>query len=181
MLAVPLFGFMAISSEQLITLIWGSRYEDAGGVLRVLLIAIMLTSCAFPCVTRLSATTTRSLASATRVSIVGVLVAGMSWFPLGAGLGIQGVAWGYLAGAAITASTLMVVCWRTDGQPWFDLLFLTFVGAGCLVAVAAVEPSWTRSGTFAIGIAFAFMYGLTALYVNRHLMPVAKVLRRSIP
>lgn len=162
LLAVPLFGSLVILGDQFTTVVWGEKFAGSVPVLRVLLIAVMLTSCAVPSVTRLSATSTQSLASATRISIGGVGLAGLAWIPLGTAWGERGVAWGYLIGAATTATALFGVNWRKDSQAWTLLAGRTFVATALLVGVAATDPALTPFAAVGYAAVFSALYVFSA-------------------
>lgn len=167
-LVISIFGGLVILADQVTTVLWGARFADSGPILRILLLAVMMTSCAVPCVTRLSATSTRSLALATRTSIIGVVIAIVLWVPLGHEYGALGIAWGYLIGASGTAITLYVACWRKDHQSWLQLTLRTGGALVIMAFVALLNPDFTTQS--AILAALGFVVGYTSLSLGPKLL-----------
>ena len=135
LLAIPLFGTLIISAAPMTRIVWGSAFAPSSDILQVLLLAVMVTSCSVPCVTRLSATSVGSLATATKVSLIAVLGAVALWVPLGQSHGALGIAWGYLLGALATSATLFAICWKRDGQAWSGLAVRSLLAIGILAAL----------------------------------------------
>lgn len=137
---VLVFGLISIVAPQLVDLVYGPRYGDAVVLLRILLIAVLLS--ALP-VAATNSITARGSAGVRLSAFMAVasLAAGLAAIgALAPRFGTAGVAAGYLVGAAVKAALPLGYVWRRDQQRWWGLTVRVLAGVGVMATIAILEP-----------------------------------------
>ncbi|WP_147061930.1 lipopolysaccharide biosynthesis protein [Knoellia locipacati] len=118
-------GVVVIVREGLVDLLWGPDFPDVVVVMPLLLAAVAIGGISSPSV---SAITTRSevgMRISAASSLSGALVGCIAWAIFGS-LGVQAIAWGYVAGSLIIALVPIAVTWYRDGHAWVGLSLKVF-------------------------------------------------------
>ncbi len=167
LLGAPLVGFVAVFSEHLIHLLYGTQYTSAGAILIWLLLGRVAAT--------LGQGASAYLVSADRQTALMYLGIGLSALRLGAAW--TSIAWFGLAGAVAatlvlsvlgTASTVWLALHETRSRlPWARMLRMgvaAALGAMCVLPLATRLPE--LPGLLAGSIAYALLYPL-ALWLLR--------------
>ncbi|OMH35189.1 lipopolysaccharide biosynthesis protein [Tersicoccus sp. Bi-70] len=162
MLAV--FGALALASPLVVHVLYGERFAGAEDILPVLLLAVMFTTLPVGAVNRLNATGVRGVRFISFVAAGGLVLAIILWVVLGPGLGVIGVAVGYLTASTLTSIGPLVVSWRQDRQRWAGMMLRLVAGValivgGVLWSTAIRPPLWT-------GVVLAVVFVLVWALIN---------------
>lgn len=154
---VLVFGLVAIVAPPLVDLVYGPHYEDAVALLRILLIAVLLS--ALP-VAATNSITTRGSAGVRLSAFMAIasMVAGLASIGvLAPRYGTTGVASGYLVGSAVKAALPVGYVWRRDRQRWWGLTIRILAGVCVMATIALLEPldAPARAG---VGTLFAVLW-----------------------
>ena len=137
---VLVFGLLSIMAPPLVDLVYGQQYADAVALLRILLIAVLLS--ALPVAATNSITTRGS--TGVRMSAfmaIASMVAGLAAIGvLAPRYGTTGVAAGFLVGSLVKAALPLGYVWRRDRQRWLSLTIRILVGVCVMAIVALFEP-----------------------------------------
>ena len=168
---VPIFGALAIASRPVIDLVWGARYAEAAPLMPAFCIALLLQNVASPAVGSITSGPHKNMWYSMLLSWAGFGTAIACWAILVPTVGILGVAWGYAAGSAVTALSLLVVAWRLNGQRWWDLLARLLLAVAAIAAISGWRQSQPANPLLDVGVAaaFAVLAVLTSLRMLRRL------------
>ena len=119
---VAIFGSIIVCSRLLIEVIWGESYAAAQNVLPLLVVAVLATNLGVGSVNALTTRSQGGMLVTTGASVLGMIVGVTMWLVVAPGMGIVGVAMGYLSGTVVIAAIPIGVAWRTGGHKW-SLLF----------------------------------------------------------
>ena len=182
LLMVSVFGAIVICSRLVMTILWGQRFEPSSLVLPVLVFAIMSTNLAVAAVNALSTRSRRTMQVTSAASFAGLVIGAGFWWLWAGRLGIDGVAFGYLAGSLVAAAVPLVTEWRLGGHRWGGLLTRVLAGYGLLAALVAADRLLQPPLAVEPLVALAFV-GLW-WFIGRHdlrLLPLPPRLRRGLP
>jgi len=115
---VAVFGALILSSQLLVSVIWGKQFARAADLLPILLTAVLATTLAVPSVNSLMSRNQRGMVTATVIGLSGMTLGVGVWALLAPGLGVTGVAIGYATGTLTIAGASVTVSWRRDEQQW---------------------------------------------------------------
>lgn len=159
---VLVFGLVSIMAPPLVDLVYGPRYGDAVVLLRILLVAVLLS--ALP-VAATNSITARGSAGVRLSAFMAVasMVAGLAAIgALAPRYGTAGVAAGYLVGAVAKAGLPLGYVWRRDRQHWWDLTMRILAGVGSMAIVSVFEPlGWPARA--AAGTVFTVLWTLVSI------------------
>jgi len=160
---VPAFGSVALLAEPLMVLVFGTEYRDAVPALRVLLLAVLLTTIPVAAVNSINVRGPRGVRASALMSWGGLVVGMGTIGALVGSRGILGVAVGYLAGSAVTAGLPFAYVWRRDGHRWCPLT-LALVAAVLSVAATLAAGARLTEWTWSLGATAVFLitWGLFA-------------------
>ncbi|WP_162830207.1 lipopolysaccharide biosynthesis protein [Amycolatopsis palatopharyngis] len=162
---VGIFGSIIVCSRLLIGIIWGDRFAGAENILPVLVLAVLATNLGVGSVNALTTRSQRGMLVTVAASLLGMAVGVTFWLLVAPGMGILGVALGYLCGTVVIAAIPVGVAWRTGGHTWAVLfgkvaLGLAVVGGIVLVQRLAELP-------FLLDPAFALAFLVIWWLMNR--------------
>ncbi|WP_430645971.1 lipopolysaccharide biosynthesis protein [Agromyces sp. GXS1127] len=150
-----ILGTIAVASEPIVLLFFGARYADARAPLVVLLAATFLVTVNVAAVNALSAGTRRGVRIPALLSAVGMLLGLVATWLLVPGLGVLGVAVGYLVGAVVIGLGPIAWVWTTERMRWGWTAARATVGAlaatALVVWLGTAEPGWWWSVVAAAG------------------------------
>ena len=132
-------GSVALCSRLVIFLIWGTRYEEAGTLLPILLLAILATTLGVPSVNSLTSQKQTGMLITTFASVLGLAVGVATWLATVPSFGVVGIAIGYLTCAVTIAGMAFVLAWRRGRQHWIGLVARIGAAVAALVALLAVQ------------------------------------------
>ncbi len=118
---VAVFGALALSSELIVSAVWGEQFRRASDVLPLLLCGVLATTLAVPSVNSLTSRNQKGMATGTGISLAGLLVGGVVWLVAVPRFGIIAVAGGYLAAAVTTCVVALALASRREGLSWSGL------------------------------------------------------------
>jgi len=167
---VAVFGILVLSSELLVSVVWGEQYAQAADLVPILLTAVLATTLAVPSVSSLTSRTQRGMVTATVIGLVGMAIGVGIWAVLAPHLGVTGVAVGYLVGTLTIAGSTVTVSWRRDKQRWKGLIFRL----GC--GVAAFEGLLVAQRE--IGLPQAYDLAFVALFLCAWILLMRSDIRR---
>ncbi|GAA4969904.1 lipopolysaccharide biosynthesis protein [Kineococcus glutinatus] len=135
---VPLFAVLVLGARPLLRL---AGEDFAGGVpaLRVLLVAVLLTTLPVAAVAALTSGAARGIRSSALMSTAGFAVGVGALAVLAGPFGVTGIAVAYLLGAAVTSALPWVVVWRAQGQRWAGPTLRVVAAVAALVALVVVQ------------------------------------------
>lgn len=135
-LMTPGFMVLVIVAEPLVSLVYGEGYGGAVAPLRVLLVAVLISTIPVAATNSINVRGRAGVRLSALLSWAGLLSGLVLIAVLSRGLGIEGVAWGYLGGVSTTAITAYLYVWRRDGQRWSMPSALVVLGVGAAVGLA---------------------------------------------
>lgn len=171
-LVVPIVAVAALLAPEIVRLLYGPGFASSARLLVVLLLAVLVSMVAVPCVNATTSGHARGIVEMSVASLVGLAVAAVMWWFLltGAGTGlfsdagsggeVLGVAFGYLAGVTVTGGYAFARSWRAWRMSWWVVLLALAVGVAAIlvaVTVTAGSPGWAR------GVLACAMAGVWAL------------------
>ncbi len=149
-LVVPLVAGLALLAPEVVELAYGPGFAASASLLTMLLLAVLVSMIAVPCVNAITSGRPRGIAETAAASLAGLAVAGLVWSLAAAphALGVHGVAAGYLAGVATTGGYAIVRAWYLWRLRWWPVLgTLAGAVAGIAAAIALLggSPWWARA------------------------------------
>ncbi|MFC9917626.1 lipopolysaccharide biosynthesis protein [Agromyces binzhouensis] len=152
-----IFGAIAVAAEPIVLLFFGARYADARGPLVILLAATFLVTINVATVNALSAGTRRGVRIPALLSAVGMVLGLAATWLLVPGLGVLGVALGYLVGAVVIGLGPISWVWATERMHWGGTALRAALGvtwaAALIIALGVLDPGWW----WALAAAAAFL------------------------
>jgi putative peptidoglycan lipid II flippase len=136
---VAVFGTIGLCSRLIVGVIWGARFAGAEDVLPILVVAVLATNLGLASVNALTTRSQWGVAVTTVSSIVGMAVGAAFWFTVAPGLGLTGVALGYLCGTVVIAGIPVGVVWRRDGHRWSPVFARVLTGLAVGAALVVLE------------------------------------------
>jgi len=146
---VPVFAVLVLAAEPLLRLV-GRGFGDGTAALRVLLVAVLLTTLPVAAVAAMTSGTAAGIRRSALMSATGLGVGVLGLAAFTGPFGIEGIAVAYLLGALVTVALPWAWTWRAQGQRWAGLTVRVVVGIAGLVAALAVQaalPAGTWWGT----------------------------------
>ncbi|USX45209.1 lipopolysaccharide biosynthesis protein [Dietzia kunjamensis] len=172
-LFVPVAGLIVFAKE-IIQIIWGNEFEDAGRLLPILLVAAFVRGITSVPVAALTAGPNWGMKVAAASSVCGALV-GVLFILVATGDGGPEVAAaGYLVGVVLIALAPMIVTWRMGRHRWGGLFLRGLVALVGVLWLAFDASAWS---VLARGVT---AFGLCLVVTIPELDNVRKV-RRSSP
>lgn len=154
---VAVFGFLVLTSEVLVSLVYGSRFSPAADLLPLLMLAVLPTSVAVAAVSRLSSASNRLYVSVTTSSVVGLLLGLAVWALVTDRYGVLGIAIGYLAGGVVVGLGPLVITWWVDRYRWGGLVARALVGVSAIAALRVWESEAGFGGWVQVAVAGGFV------------------------
>lgn len=136
---VGIFGSIIVCSRLLVDVVWGDDYGETSEVLPILVLAVLATNLGVASVNALITRSQRGMLVTTGASLLGMAVGTVLWFTIAPGLGIMGVAVGYLCGTVLIAAVPVGVVWRVDSHRWALLFGKVTVGLAAVGALVAAQ------------------------------------------
>ena len=165
-LFVGLFGSLVIVAPTLMG-VYGSGFASSIGQLRVLLLALMLTSISVAANATLTSTSTSGPWLVAGLNLAGLLASLATWPWLADAHGSLGVAYGVLIGSAIASAGSMAVVWHRERQQWWGLLGRIVVGVALALALAAATRGVPGVGGVALQGGATLIFLATWALLNR--------------
>ncbi|MCZ2403925.1 lipopolysaccharide biosynthesis protein [Paenarthrobacter sp. Z7-10] len=161
---VPIFGALSLASDAVLYICYGERFLGARYLLPILLMAVMFTTMPIASVNRLNSVGVKGARFVSGTAAAGLLLSVALWLILIPGLGVMGIAVGYLVSSAAVAAVLIGLSWRLDKQSWSGLFLRLFAGlclltAGLWYLFTASPPPW-------LGVALALVFLLLWAGIN---------------
>ncbi len=157
---VALIGALALSSELLVSLVWGERFRRSSEVLPLLLCGVLASTLAGPSMSSLTSRGQRGMAMGTGLGLAGLVVGGVVWLVTVPRFGIVAVAGGYLAAAMTTCVLALALASRRERLEWSGFA-LRLASASALLAglwqVQQREPAVLWRGP-ALSAAFCVLW-----------------------
>jgi putative peptidoglycan lipid II flippase len=149
MIMVAVLGSLAICSALVMRVLWGPGFDAESPILPTLLLAIMFTTVAVPCVNALVTRSRQHMRITTGASFAGLCTGALVWWALTPGMTAEGVAAGFLAGSVVSGSTPLLAEWRIGGHRWtWVVLRLPLAVALVLATILALRvldaPLWAE-------------------------------------
>ena len=138
---VTMFGSLILCSRLVMTVLWGSDFDPGSLILPDLVFALMLTNVAISSVNALATRSRRAMQLTSGAAFAGLCVGALSWWLLTPGMGVDGVAVGFLLGSAVSASVPLLAEWRKGRHSWLGLASRGFTGAATIVGLLVAERS----------------------------------------
>ncbi|PRX47764.1 putative peptidoglycan lipid II flippase [Prauserella shujinwangii] len=156
---VAIFGSIIVCSRLLVDIVWGDGYPTTRDVLPVLVLAVLATNLGIGSVNALTTRSQRGMLVTTGASLLGMAVGGAFWLTVAPGLGITGVAVGYLCGTVVIAAIPVTVVWRVDGHRWAALFAKVAVGLAVVGGIVVAQRLAELPVLLDPALALAFLVG----------------------
>ena len=160
---VPCFGFVAIASRPIISLVYfRGGYEESATLMPVYALALLVYTVAAPSVSSITSGPHKHMWFSLSFSQLGFVCAIVSWVLLTAPMGVFGVALGYGIGSTVTATGLIIVAWVLGRQRWAGLMTvlpLAMVAIGLLAWWRQQQPV-NHLLDVAVGLGFVVLWCL---------------------
>jgi O-antigen/teichoic acid export membrane protein len=148
---VPAFAVLVLAARPLLRLA-GPGQEFGGGTtaLRILLVAVLLTTLPVAAVAAMTSGTAAGIRRSALMSATGLGVGVLGLAAFTGPFGIEGIAVAYLLGALVTVALPWAWTWRAQGQRWRGLTVRVALGIAGILAALAVQaalPAGTWWGT----------------------------------
>ena len=139
LIMVGIFGGLALASELLVHLAWGSEYQAAVSILPILLFAVCANTLSVSCVSAITTRSINGMALSMSSSVFGLTLGLLSWAILVPRMGLIGVAYGYLFGVLTISLLPIALVWIRDQHRWSRLYLRVALGAGLVCLGLALE------------------------------------------
>lgn len=136
LLVLPALTLVAALAPEVVGLAYGTGFADSARVLPILLLAVLASMIAVPCVNALTSRDSRGIVEIACASLAGLALAALLWARTAQTWGIVGVAVGYAVGAGLIALYGIGRAWAIYRPRWRSLA--TAVLAAVAVAVTLV-------------------------------------------
>lgn len=176
---VAIFGCVIVCSRLVVGLIWGDGFTGAEDILPVLVVAVLATNLGVASVNALTSRSQRGMVVTSGASVLGMVAGAAVWLVAAPGMGVGGIALGYLCGTVVIAGIPVAVVWRTDGHRW-GVLFAK-VAAGLAVVGGIVAAQRIVDLPVALDPVLALLFVVVWWSLNRAdvaLLPIPRRLRR---
>jgi len=137
---VPAFAVLALAARPLLHLM-GRGFGDGTTALRILLVAVLLTTLPVAAVAAMTSGTAAGIRRSALMSATGLAVGVLGLAVLTGPFGIEGIAVAYLLGALVTVALPWAWTWRTQGQRWTGLSVRVVLGIMGIVAALGVQAA----------------------------------------
>lgn len=144
---VPMVAVLALCAPEVVRLLYGPGFEPAAPLLSVLLMAVLASMIAVPCVNATTSGSANGIVFTTVASLAGLTLAGLVWWSAVPGHGVPAVALGYLIGVLFTAGAAFVRCWVVWRFAWGRVVVVLALAVGAIVTGVnglSAAPTWWR-------------------------------------
>lgn len=141
---------LTANASTIVTVVWGSRFNNSAQILVILVVAVLVNIIGVPSANTMNAMSLRLARLATVYCVAAATCGAVVWALLVPGMGVVGIAWGYLVGVSILVVLMTATTWRIQKQPWGGLSVQISSALGVLVALAIFPlsslPGWASAG-----------------------------------
>lgn len=174
---VGLFIPLAVLSELLVSLIWGSKFPQTAWIILFVLPAIVVSTIAVPAVSTVTASSNRGMATSAVSSVIGAVTGVVVWVVLIPSGSPVAIPLGFAAGTVVIAAIPLVIAWRRYRMAWAGEMILVVVVLAGTLALAVLGQQWELSPVYSV-LGAAVLTGLWLLVRHRSVRILLSRLRR---
>ncbi len=163
----PGFLMLLVVAEPLVTLVYGAGFHGAVEPLRILLVAVLITTIPVAAVNSINVRGRAGVRLSALLSWVGLLLGLGLMAVLHGPFGITGVAWGYLSGVSATALVAFGLVWRRDRHRWVWPALAVALAVGAAVALAGLDAAESWAGALISATTLGLLWAPAAWVVLR--------------
>ncbi|MBO3143348.1 lipopolysaccharide biosynthesis protein [Dermatophilus congolensis] len=117
-LVLPLVVVASLLAPEIIQTFYGPAFTQSAPIMATLLLAVLITMIAVPCVNAITAGSRNGILYTTIASLAGLATAATVWTLSPRSWGIEAVAIGYLVGVSTTSSATIARAWQKYQMRW---------------------------------------------------------------
>lgn len=178
-LVVCIFGVLVIGARPLVAIVWGDAYEEAAGLIPLLLVPGMLRSLAAPSQGAVSTSSSRGIMFASLASVFGFIMGATVWVVIPSSWGVMGIGMGYAIGTTVIAAALYVKAWRDHRQAWWGLTTRLVAATGSMTLISLSLTRLEFPVVYDVLIALVFVVGWLVVVRADARSVLGLVLRRT--
>lgn len=147
---VGLFIPLAVLSELLVSLIWGSKFPQTAWIILILLPAIVISTIAVPAVSAVTASSNRGMATSAVSSVVGAVVGVAVWVALVPSGSATAIPLGFAVGTVVISAIPLAIAWRRYRMAWAAEMITVVVVLAVTLALVVLGQHWELSPVYSV-------------------------------